>query len=62
MPFDFPKGTRTRAAEAPLAAAGFFKESEFDIDALEQQLRQEAVSRNASVPGPTMVGCFARKP
>jgi SAM-dependent methyltransferase len=44
------------------AAAGFVKESEFDLDALEQQLRQEAVSRNASIPGPTMVGCFARKP
>jgi hypothetical protein len=44
------------------AAAGFVKESEFDIDALERQLRQEAVSRNASIPGPTMVGCFARKP
>lgn len=44
------------------AAAGFIKESEFDIDALEQQLRREAVSRKASVPGPIMVGCFARKP
>jgi ubiquinone/menaquinone biosynthesis C-methylase UbiE len=48
---------------APRAAAvGIVKESEFDVDALEQQLRQEAVSRNASIPGPTMVGCFARKP
>ena len=48
---------------APRAAAvGVVKESEFDIDALEQQLRQEAVSRNAGLPGPTMVGCFARKP
>jgi SAM-dependent methyltransferase len=44
------------------AAAGFVKEFEFDLDTLEQQLRQEAVSRNASLPGPTMVGCFARKP
>ena len=44
------------------AAVGFIKESELDIDALEQQLRQEAASRNASIPGPTMVGCFARKP
>jgi len=48
---------------APRATAvGFVKESEFDIDALGQQLRQEAASRNASIPGPTMVGCFARKP
>ncbi len=44
------------------AAAGFVKATEFEVDALEQQLRQEAVSRNASIPGPTMVGCFARKP
>jgi ubiquinone/menaquinone biosynthesis C-methylase UbiE len=44
------------------AAAGFIKEAEFDLDTLERQLRQEAVSRNASIPGPTMVGCFARKP
>jgi SAM-dependent methyltransferase len=44
------------------AAAGVVKESELDLDALEEQLRQEAVSRNASIPGPTMVGCFARKP
>lgn len=48
---------------APRAVAvGFVKEFEFDINALEQQLRQEAASRNASIPGPTMVGCFARKP
>ena len=48
---------------APRAVAvGIVKESEFNIDALEQQLRQEAASRNASIPGPTMVGCFARKP
>jgi len=48
---------------APRAVAvGFVKESEFNIDALEQQLRQEAASCNASIPGPTMVGCFARKP
>jgi len=44
------------------AAAGFVKASEFDVDALEQQLRQELASRNTSIPGPTMVGCFARKP
>jgi ubiquinone/menaquinone biosynthesis C-methylase UbiE len=43
------------------AAVGIVKESEFDVDALEQQLRQEAASRNASIPAPTMVGCFARK-
>src|SRR5262249_38582570 len=44
------------------AAAGFIQEFEFDLDTLEQQLRQEAVSRNACIPGPAMVGCFARKP
>ena len=48
---------------APRAVAvGLVKESEFNIDALEEQLRQELASRNTSIPGPTMVGCFARKP
>ena len=48
---------------APRAQAiGLVKEFEFDLDALEQQLRQEAAPRNAGIPGPTMVGCFARKP
>jgi SAM-dependent methyltransferase len=48
---------------APRAvAAGFVKESEIDLDALEQQLRQEATSRNAGITSPAMVGCFARKP
>src|SRR6266436_8836256 len=44
------------------AAVGVVKESEFDVALLEQQLRQELSSRNASIPAPTMVGCFARKP
>jgi ubiquinone/menaquinone biosynthesis C-methylase UbiE len=44
------------------AAVGVVKESEFDVDVLEQQLRQELASRKASIPGPTMVSCFARKP
>jgi ubiquinone/menaquinone biosynthesis C-methylase UbiE len=43
-------------------AIGLVKEFEFDLDALEQQLRQEAAPHNASIPGPTMAGCFARKP
>jgi SAM-dependent methyltransferase len=48
---------------APRAEAiGLVKKFEFDLDALEQQLRQEAAPRNASIPGPTMAGCFARKP
>jgi hypothetical protein len=37
------------------------QESEFNLEAVEQELRQEAVSRNATIPSPTMVGCFARK-
>jgi SAM-dependent methyltransferase len=44
------------------AAIGLVKEFEFNLDTLEQQLRQEAAPRNASFPGPTMAGCFARKP
>jgi SAM-dependent methyltransferase len=56
----FTESLRSIAQRA--AAAGFVKESEFNLDALEQQLRQEAVSRNATIPGPIVVGCFARKP
>jgi ubiquinone/menaquinone biosynthesis C-methylase UbiE len=51
-----------RSIASRAVAAGFVKESEFNLEAVEQQLRQEAVSRNATIPSPTMVGCFARKP
>jgi hypothetical protein len=50
-----------RSIASRAAAAGFVKESEFNLEAVEQELRQEAVSRNATIPSPTMVGCFARK-
>lgn len=55
----FAESFRTIASRA--VAAGFVKESEFNFDTPEEQLRQEAVSRNATIPSPTMVGCFARK-
>jgi ubiquinone/menaquinone biosynthesis C-methylase UbiE len=32
-----------------------------DIDSLAKRLREEAISHRGCVPGPTMVGCFARK-
>jgi ubiquinone/menaquinone biosynthesis C-methylase UbiE len=51
-----------RSIASRAVAAGFVKESEFNLEAVEQELRQEAVSRNATIPSPTMVGCFARKP
>ena len=41
--------------------AGFLKENDFNVDTLASELLEEAVSRNACVPGPTMVGAFARK-
>jgi ubiquinone/menaquinone biosynthesis C-methylase UbiE len=55
----FAESLRSIAPHA--VAAGSIKESEFNLDTLAQQLRQEAVSRNATIPGPVMVGCFARK-
>jgi len=32
------------------------------IDSLAARLKQEAISQRSGVPGPAMVGCFARKP
>ena len=32
-----------------------------DIDSLTRRLKEEAISRGGCVPGPAMVGCFARK-
>lgn len=44
-------------------ALGFVRSDEIvGIDSLAARLREEAVSRRGCVPGPAMVGCFARKP
>ena len=39
---------------------GIVRAGEFDIDALEQQLREENVSSNSCIPAPAVVGAFAR--
>jgi ubiquinone/menaquinone biosynthesis C-methylase UbiE len=39
---------------------GIVREGEFDIDALEQQLRDENISGNSCIPAPAMIGAFAR--
>ncbi len=35
---------------------------DLDLDTLAEKVREEAVSQNASIPGPVMVAAFARKP
>jgi ubiquinone/menaquinone biosynthesis C-methylase UbiE len=44
------------------AALGLVRSDEVEgIDSLARRLREETVSHRGCVPGPTMVGCFARK-
>lgn len=42
-------------------ALGLVQRDEIGIDSLADRLREEAVSRTGCVPGPAMVGCYARK-
>jgi ubiquinone/menaquinone biosynthesis C-methylase UbiE len=39
---------------------GIIQDGEFDIDTLEQRLREETVSNNSCIPSPAMIGAFAR--
>jgi hypothetical protein len=39
---------------------GIVPEGEFDVDALEQRLREENLSSNSCVPAPALIGAFAR--
>jgi ubiquinone/menaquinone biosynthesis C-methylase UbiE len=39
---------------------GIVREGEFDIDTLEQRLREENASSNSCIPAPAMIGAFAR--
>jgi hypothetical protein len=39
---------------------GIVREGEFDLDTLEQRLREEAASANSCLPAPAMIGAFAR--
>ena len=42
-------------------ALGLVRSDEIGIDSLAARVRQEAISLRACIPGPAMVGCFARK-
>jgi hypothetical protein len=35
-------------------------EGEFDVDTLEQQLREEVAAGNSCIPAPAMIGAFTR--
>jgi len=39
---------------------GIVREDEFDIDALEQRMREENVASNSCIPAPALIGAFAR--
>lgn len=43
-------------------ALGIVSESEIDIDTLEERLRAENAATKGCMPGPTMIGAFARLP
>ncbi|HEY1305765.1 MAG TPA: class I SAM-dependent methyltransferase [Vicinamibacterales bacterium] len=42
-------------------ALGLVRSDEIDIDSLAVRVREEVISQRACIPGPAMVGCFARK-
>ena len=39
---------------------GIVRDGEFDIDTLEQRIREETASSNSCIPAPAMIGAFAR--
>ena len=39
---------------------GIVRQDEFDIDALEQQMREETVANNSCISAPALIGAFAR--
>jgi ubiquinone/menaquinone biosynthesis C-methylase UbiE len=43
-------------------ALGLVRSEEVGIESLAARLREEVVSQRGCIPGPAMVGCFARKP
>ena len=44
------------------AALGLVRSDEVaDIDSLASRLKEETIAHRGCVPGPAMVGCFARK-
>src|SRR4029077_20721308 len=41
-------------------AQGIIAEGEFDLETLEQRLREEVTAGNSCIPAPAMIGAFAR--
>lgn len=49
-----------RSLHARAIASGVIADGEFDVDTLEQRMREEAAAGNSCVPAPAMIGAFAR--
>ena len=49
-----------RSIHARAIALGIIAEGEFDLDRLEQRLREEATAGNSCVPAPAMIAAFTR--
>src|SRR5262245_59760769 len=50
-----------RSIRPRAVAEGVIAEDEFDLDTLEQRLREEATAGNSGIPAPAMIGSFARR-
>ena len=49
-----------RSIQPRAIAQGIIAEGEFDLDTLEQRLREEATAGNSCFPAPAMIAAFAR--
>jgi hypothetical protein len=49
-----------RSLQPRAIAQGTIAEGEFDVDTLEQRLREEASAAHSCIPAPAMIGAFAR--
>ncbi len=49
-----------RSIQPRAIALGIIAEGEFDVDTLEQRLRDEATAAQSGTPAPAMIGAFAR--
>jgi hypothetical protein len=51
-----------RSLQSRLEAVGMLSAGELQVDTLAQRMREEALATQSSIPHPTMVAAFARKP
>jgi ubiquinone/menaquinone biosynthesis C-methylase UbiE len=49
-----------RSIQARAVALNIIRDGQFDVDTLEQRLREEATAHNSCIPAPAMIGAFAR--